>query len=90
MSPVIVLSHKICVAVLLGAGALTGCSVAPTGAPPPAASASFTVCSGVHASRLPGREAVGRVCERSAALSYVARAGTRPRGAIGRRLIGER
>lgn len=50
----------------LGGSLLTGCSVTTGGAP--AATASYAVCAGGHASRFPGREEIGRVCQRSATL----------------------
>lgn len=53
---------------VLAATGLGGCALSTGGGPSPlgisapAASASYAVCSGVHASRFPAREQVGRVC----------------------------
>lgn len=58
------------VGLVLGSVLLTGCSVT-TGAAAPRGTASYTVCSGAHASRFPGREEVGRVCQPAATLRAV-------------------
>jgi hypothetical protein len=59
---------KVCsVGLVLAAALLAGCSVS-TGGALPAAAAGYAVCSGGHASRFPGREDVGRVCQPSSTL----------------------
>ena len=59
---------KVCaLGLVVEAVLLMGCSVTPSGALP-GGTASYTVCSGGHASRFPSREEVGRVCRQSSSL----------------------
>jgi hypothetical protein len=64
------LSQAWAVGLVLGGALLTGCSVT-TGGAPAAATASYAVCAGGHASRFPGREEIGRVCQRSSTLRAI-------------------
>jgi len=64
------------VLLVFAATALGGCAM-PTGGGPnqlglaPAARANYTVCSGGHASRLPAREQVGRVCRPASSVRVI-------------------
>ena len=63
--------------VVLGLAVLSGCAVTTGGAPPSQLglnslpTASYTMCRGGHASRLPAHEAVGRVCRPSSSLQVI-------------------
>jgi hypothetical protein len=62
--------------VVLALALLAGCAFTTGGGPSrlglnAAPSATYTVCDGVHASRLPQREATGRVCQPSTSLEVI-------------------